>query len=402
MKSILLHPFCVLLALFPLGVASSVLGWDPAWTFWLNFAAMVPLAKILGDATEELDACIHNEVVSGLLNATFGNAVELIITVQTLRAGLLEVVKATLLGSVLSNLLLVLGMSFFFGGILELGSGGGSSADMSYRDGATPLLQEGDRMRLVTEKEQTFPVNSALVSVTMLLFSCLSFGLPTLFAQAFGEEDTVLEMSRVAACIVLASYVAYIFFQLCTHRKLLASAEDGVAEEEEGDDAGLTLTFSVGLLFVTTALVSVSSELLVGAIEDVVSHSQLSEAFIGIVLLPIVGNACEHAAAVRFAVQNKPGLSIGIAVGSSTQVSLFLVPFAVLVGWAIGQPMTLDFGLLNTAVMVISVLVVLSIVVDGRSNWLEGYMLCSAYALIAVMYWYVRRTEGSFGASAKP
>merc|ERR1719356_1436589 len=123
MRSILWHPFSVLLVAFPLGILSPVLGWSPTCTFWLNFCALIPLAKILGDATEELDDRLNNEVVSGLLNATFGNAVEVIMTVQTLRAGLTSLVKETLLGSVLSNMLLVLGMSFLFGGIVEMGDG---------------------------------------------------------------------------------------------------------------------------------------------------------------------------------------------------------------------------------------------------------------------------------------
>jgi len=402
MRSIMLHPFSLLLVAFPLGIASSYLDWGAEPTFWLNFAALIPLAKILGDATEELDAGLHNEVISGLLNASFGNAVEMIITIQTLRVGLVEVVKATLLGSVLSNMLLVLGMSFFFGGIIELGSDKSDEAtgyvmQETNVDGVRqPLLttsaqavQETPRgVHLVTEKEQTFIVNGALVSVTMLLVSCLSFALPTIFSQAFGEEEVVLSISRTAACIVGMSYFAYLFFQLITHRNMLA-ASDGDEDEEE-DEMGLTVAFSIGLLAVTTVLVSISSELLVNVIEDVVEKTSLSECFIGIVLLPIVGNACEHAAAVRFAIQNKPGLSISIAIGSSVQVALFVVPFAVLMGWWIGAPMNLDFGMLNTTVLIICVLVVMSIVVDGRSNWLEGYMLCSAYALIAVMYWHVR------------
>lgn len=408
MQSILNHPFSLLLVAFPMGIASSLYGWNANLTFWLNFAALIPLAKILGDATEELDAGLHSEVISGLLNATFGNAVEMIITVQTLRAGLMDVVKSTLLGSVLSNLLLVLGMSFFFGGILELGNTrkeeaaapGAALLDVSFTEsnpGCEPLLQSSSTRELddskgftlVTEKEQTFIVNSALVSVTMLLVSCLSFALPTIFAQGFGNEETVLSISRTAAWIVGLSYFAYLFFQLITHRKMLSNEEGG--EDEDEDDEGLTVTCSIGLLAATTVLVSISSELLVNCIEEVVERSRISECFIGIILLPIVGNACEHAAAVRFAVQNKPGLSISIAVGSSVQVALFVVPFAVLMGMAIGQPMTLDFGILNTTVLVICVLVVMSIVVDGRSNWLEGYMLCSAYALIAVMYWHVEK-----------
>lgn len=409
-KSIVQHPFTLLLVAFPLGILSSVLGWNANLTFWLNFAALIPLAKILGDATEELDACLHNEVISGLLNATFGNAVEMIITVQTMRVGLLDVVKATLLGSVLSNLLLVLGMSFFFGGILELGNSKKDAEDSPVLDvsftesnpGRVPLLaqskgsetiqeepatEDAKGMRLVTEKEQTFIVNSAMVSMTMLLVSCLSFALPTVFAQGFGDPETVLSISRTAACIVGLSYFAYLFFQLITHRKMLSNEQE--PDDDDEDNEGLTLGCSIGLLGATTVLVSISSELLVNVIQDVVAKSGISECFIGIILLPIVGNACEHAAAVRFAVQNKPGLAISIAVGSSVQVALFVVPFAVLLGWGISQPMTMDFGILNTTVLCICVLVVMSIVVDGHSNWLEGYMLCSAYMLIAVMYWHV-------------
>mmetsp|Transcript_130908 Transcript_130908/g.419033 ORF Transcript_130908/g.419033 Transcript_130908/m.419033 type:complete len:239 (-) Transcript_130908:95-811(-) len=226
----------------------------------------------------------------------------------------------------------------------------------------------------------------------MLLVSCLSFALPTVFSQVVGDEEVVLSISRTAACIVGLSYFAYLFFQLITHRNMLASSEEGDDDDEE-EQCGLTVGASIGLLAFTTVLVSMSSECLVSVIEDMVDTTKISEVFIGIILLPIVGNACEHAAAVRFAIQNKPGLSISIAVGSSVQVALFVVPFAVLMGWWIDTPMNLDFGLLNTTVLFICVMVVMSIVVDGRSNWLEGYMLCSAYALIAVMYWHVK----SFG-----
>lgn len=397
LRSIFQHPFSLLLLAFPAGVCSSYLDWGAEMTFWLNFCALIPLAKILGDATEELDAGLHNEVISGLLNATFGNAVEMIITIQTLRVGLIEVVKATLLGSVLSNMLLVLGMSFFCGGIIELGSGGGDKAllpPVPAETAETPLLESAQDprggVRLVFEKEQTFIVNSALVSVTMLLVSCLSFALPTVFSQAFGEEETVLSISRTAAGIVGLSYFAYLFFQLITHRKMLANCQEGEDEEEDEDDVGLTVGWSIGLLAMTTVLVSISSELLVNVIEAVVDKTNMTQCFIGIILLPIVGNACEHAAAVRFAIQNKPGLSISIAVGSSVQVALFIVPFSVMAGWWLGVPMNLNFGLLNTTVLIICVLVVMSIVVDGRSNWLEGYMLCSSYALITVMYWHVK------------
>merc|ERR1712070_1003492 len=143
------------------------------------------------------------------------------------------------------------------------------------------------------------------------------------------------------------------------------------------------------LLFVTTAIVAFASALLVEAIGAVTEKAHISQHFIGIILLPIVGNACEHAAAIRFAMQDKPVLSIAIAVGSSTQIALFVVPFSVIAGWALGRDMDLNFGALNTVVMTLSVVVVLSMVVDGQSYWLQGYLLCAAYAVVAVLYWHL-------------
>lgn len=344
-------------------------------TFWLNFIALIPLAKLLGDATEELDATLANEILSGLINATFGNAVEMIITINALRAGLTEVVKTSLLGSVLSNMLLVLGMSFFFGGLLSP-----SKNRSSYS--------------LVSEKEQTFTAEGAMCNVTMLLLSCVSFTLPTVFYNE-GHEEHIVPLSRVGAAIIMVSYVAFLIFQLFTHRQMLSNTEDDEGGEENKEEEGppMQLWLSAVILFAATCCTAVSSEYLVGAVEEVVATSTLSEAFIGVILLPIVGNACEHMAAVRFAVQDRPGLAIGIAIGSSTQIALFVVPFSVLVAWAMGVEMTMDFGPLNTSVMVLSVIMLLSVVLDGRANWLEGWMLMSAYVFIGVMYWFVQPSD---------
>merc|ERR1712039_919672 len=180
----------------------------------------------------------------------------------------------------------------------------------------------------------------------------------------------------------MVGYVAYIFFQLVTHR-------EAVAEEE----ASISISMAVGVMVACTLVVSFSTELLVSSLEGVVEKAHISEHFIGIILLPIVGNACEHASAVRFAIMDKPGLAIGIAVGSSTQISMFVVPFSVIVGWIIDKDMDLNFGSLNTTVMSISVIVVLSVVVDGTANWLQGYLLVSGYLIIAVLYWHLPSSE---------
>jgi len=433
-KAMLMHPLSVLLLCFPLGIISDLAGWGPVPTFFLNFTALVPLAKILGDATEELAAGLKNDMLAGLLNATFGNAVEMVIMVQTLRAGYLQVVKASLLGSVLSNLLLVLGMSFFFGGLVSSGkkpmlriSSARQSMPAGHHDAHMEVgsrestanevqgMKEETYTEVVSEKVQKFSVLTALVNTSMLLLSCLSFSLVTIFYSQNaereeeaavvpdGEEvpvvDTVaglLPVSRTCSIIIIIAYCAYIFFQLVTHREVMGEEEGdaGDGEEVEEEEPALTISQSITVMLVCTFVVAFSSEFMVSSLEGVVEGVGVSAHFIGIILLPIVGNACEHASAIRFAIMDKPGLSIGIAVGSSTQISLFVVPFSVLFGWAIGVPMDLNFGNLNMTVMFISVIVVLSIVVDGTANWLQGYLLMSAYFVVAVLYWFLPNVKG--------
>jgi len=371
----------VLLLAWPLGCASYFLEWGEIWTFWLNFLAMIPLAKILGDATEELAAGLHNDTVGGLLNATFGNAVEMILTVQTLRAGQLAVVKGTLLGSVLSNLLLVLGMSFFVGGLTRV---------------------EGMPLR---GKEQHFNTQAALVNMTMLFLATAALALPAVFfattksiewegedrhpdqdvldTYIAGTSPMLLSISRWCSVYILSAYVAFLIFQLYTHADLFKGEEDDDDEEPQ-----ISPWVATVLLCVTTIFVAVSSEFLVDSIDGIVEKWEMSNAFIGVVLLPIVGNACEHAGAVRMAMNEKVDITIGIAVGSSTQISLFVVPFSVLMGWALGQPMDLNFGALETTVLVFSVLITFSIISDGSSNWLEGFMLMIAYAVVGTLFWF--------------
>lgn len=400
LKTIFIHPFCIPLVCVPLGIMSKFLEWGPAWTFWLNFLALVPLAKILGDATEELAFSIRNDTVTGLLNATFGNAVEMIVAVQSLRKGLYDVVKTSLLGSVLSNILLVLGTAFLLGGLTTSKLQRGrfhSFNDSTFRDHGFGW-----------EKEQKFPVKGALINMAMLLFSCMSFALPTIF-NSFPSDDSksVLKVSRFGALIVTSAYIAFLVFQLLTHTKTLTKEEASLAnstpviyeqdpDDDEEESASLTVWCSFVLMALCTVVVSINSEFLVGAIESVVRSCGIPESFIGVVLLPIAGNACEHAAAIRFAVQDRPGLAIGIAVGSSTQVALLVVPFSVLVGWAMDKPMNLDFGALHTVVVTLSILVVLTLLLDGRSNWLKGYILVCLYVFIAVLYWFapLRQTAG--------
>mmetsp|Transcript_17153 Transcript_17153/g.36849 ORF Transcript_17153/g.36849 Transcript_17153/m.36849 type:complete len:450 (+) Transcript_17153:267-1616(+) len=368
LRNLLLDPICVLLVFWPVGFLAYRNSWGDGATFAFNFVAMIPLAKLLGDATEELAAGLKSDVIGGLLNATFGNAVEMILTVQTLRAGELDVVKGTLLGSVLSNLLLVLGMSFFAGGLMPV---------------------KGQ----VRGKEQSFSKEAALTNMTMLFLASSTFALPTvLFSSDIMEryspeekEVVTLKVSRWCSLYILSAYIAFLLFQLFTHVDVF-KGEDG--DDEEGG-ASITPLFATGMLFVTTCLVACSSEWLVDSIDGLVDDWGISKAFIGIILLPIVGNACEHVGAIRMAISEKVDITIGIAVGSSTQVALFVVPFSVVMGWFLTQPMDLAFGAMDTTVMVFAVLIAFSIISDGSSNWLEGFMLMVAYAVVATLFWFV-------------
>jgi len=331
----------------------------------------VPLAKIIGDATEELDASLSDPMLSGLINASFGNAVEMIISISALRENLTGVVKMSLLGSIISNMLLVLGMSFFFGGIL----------------GRTEKSRTLHLERNITQSFQTEGTNE---NVTMLLLSSFSLTLVTIFSH-YGHEEHTLSVSRIGSCILMMSYGCYLVFQLYTHSETLGGLTEEDEDEEGSDKADehhLSKWDSIVLLCVTAVCTAVSSEFLVGAIEGVVEGSSMNEAFIGVILLPIVGNACEHMAAVRFAINKKPNLTVGISIGSSTQIALFVFPFSVLVAWAMDVDMTLDLGSLHAGVLTLSVVVVMSVVMDGKTNWLEGWLLMSAYAYIAVLYWY--------------
>mmetsp|Transcript_6528 Transcript_6528/g.11347 ORF Transcript_6528/g.11347 Transcript_6528/m.11347 type:complete len:452 (+) Transcript_6528:99-1454(+) len=365
MNMILFRPISPLLLCLPFGLLAPLLGLRPILAFWLNLVPMIALAQILGDATEELAAGLGNETLGGLLNATFGNAIEMILTVQSLRKGMIMLVKAQLLGSVLSNLLLVLGSALFIGGLW-----GGPIG-----------------------KVQSFNAQAAMANVTMLLLASASFALPTVFYNMPAvvahtpkdPDDETLSVSRYASIYILMSYGAFLVYQLYTHVKLFAKDED----EEDAEEAQLSIPVAIGMLFVITAVVAASSEVLLDAIDGFVVNWGVGETFIGMILLPIAGNACEHLGAIRMAVQDKLDITIGIAVGSATQISLFVVPFAVQVGWLISQPMDLNFDPLNILVMASATIVVSSAVQDGLGTWIQGFMLVMAYFIIATLYWFM-------------
>jgi len=345
----------------PLGIASEYLGWGAQATFVLNLCGLIPLALLLGEVTEDL-ALRLGDVLGGLLNATFGNVVEIILSIAALQQNLYEVVSSSLLGSILSNLLLVLGMCFFFGG--------------------------------TKYKIQKFNAMASSANSSLLTLSSISIILPTAAlhlgmggADPAGlESGKVLLMSRLTAIALLIIYAAYLYFQLGSHAEMFAGTSGD--EEEGGEHHGpmLTLTAAIIWLFGITALVAVSSEFLTGSIEEVSHTWGLSQSFLGFIILPIAGNACEHITAVFVAYKNKMDLSLGVAIGSSLQIGLFAIPFITIVGWITGHPFTLAFDPFAALVLILSVLHANVVLQDAESHWLEGLQLLVTYFIIAAAY----------------
>lgn len=343
----------LLLVCIPLGFASEAMGWGPVATFSLNFLSLIPLALILGDVTEDL-ALRFGDVIGGLINATFGNVVEVILSLTALTKGLNDVVAASLLGSILSNLLLVLGCSFFFGGLYH--------------------------------KTQTFNAVGNRACSSLLMLACIGIIIPTAATKLVDAEDSheewILDISRGTAVLLLACYAAYLVFQLRTHHDLF--------QPDDGQEAEpiLSLTTATLLLTAITVVVAFASEFLTGSIEDVSEQTKLSQAFLGMIVLPIAGNACEHITAVVVATKNKMDLSLGVAVGSSIQIALFAIPLAVVFGWVTGNPFSLSFDSFSALVLTVCVIHSNFVTSDATSHWLLGTQLIAVYCLIALAYFY--------------
>ncbi len=299
------------------------------------------------------------ETLGGLINATLGNAVELIVAIIALFQCQLTIVQTSLIGSILSNTLLVLGTCFLLGGIRF--------------------------------KEQTFGVQAAQLNSSLLLMSVIAALLPAGFHVVLGaeiadniERPEILQISRGVAVILLIIYLTYIYFTLFSHKHLYASDED----EEEPQ---LNIYCAIGLLILATVLVGVTSEWLVDSINGVTeAPGGPSPVFIGGIILPIVGNAAEHATALIAAVKRKKlDLSMAVAVGSSIQVALFLIPAVVLISWMAGKPLSMLYDPFVSLILFLSILIVNSAIGDGVSNYLEGSLLVALYFIVALMFWFV-------------
>ncbi|KAF6525502.1 hypothetical protein HZS61_011297 [Fusarium oxysporum f. sp. conglutinans] len=363
----------VLLPFVPLGIIAGVLGWSPAAVFSLNFIAIIPLAGVLSFATEEISIPL-GETLGGLLNATFGNAVELIVSIVALKKNQIEVVQSSMLGSILSNLLLVMGSSFLLGGLVNMKDDSGNGT------------------------EQTFTSAMAQTTCSLLALSAASMIIPaTLYSildssDQHGKTESILWHSRGTAIILLILYALYLCFQLRTHKNLFSEGSGGTSSlDEEADEPESVMSpwSATAVLVAVTVVISFCADYLVGSIDSIAKDAHTSKSFIGLILIPIVGNAAEHATACVMAVRNKMDLATGVAIGSSIQIALLVTPLLVVLGWAINVPMGLNFNILETVIFAVSVLVVTGTVQDGKSNYLEGAMLAGLYIIIALTFWAI-------------
>ncbi len=342
--------FVGLLAFVPIAIGAHLLGVSPSIVFFLSALAIVPLAKFIGESTEEL-ASRTSPAVGGLLSATFGNATELIIGIFALKAGLIEVVKASITGSIIGNLLLVLGLSMFVGGMKR--------------------------------EKQTFNRTGVLASGSTLFLALIALVMPAIFLQTAPTVDGAIveHLSVLVSIALLIMYAASLFFSLHTHKHLYT--------EEAGEfESKWSVTRSLLTLLAATLAVTWVSEILVGSIEPVVASFGWTQLFVGVIFVAIIGNAAEHFSAVSAALKNRMDLSLQIAVGSATQIVLAVAPVLVLVSLLFSQQMSLVFNLFELVSIVLSVIIVNFIVADGESNWLEGAQLLMAYAIIAIAFFF--------------
>ncbi|MDJ0729956.1 MAG: calcium/proton exchanger [Crocosphaera sp.] len=353
----------ILLIFIPLSLGSQYLEWGATLTFVTAALAIVPLAAFMGQATEAI-AVVVGPNLGGLLNATFGNATELILALVALKEGLIGVVKATITGSIIGNLLLVVGFSMLLGGLRY--------------------------------KEQQFQSVAARVNASSMNLAVIAILLPTAvqYTSSGIEEQTLQNLSVAVAIVLILVYGLTLLFSMKTHAYLY---DVGMAAEEETmEEQGHKINLSkwVIILLLVTVGVAVESELLVNSLEEATSSLGLTALFTGVILLPIVGNAAEHATAVTVAMKNKMDLSMSVAVGSSLQIALFVGPVLVIAGWFLGQPMDLDFNPFELVAVAVAVLITNSISSDGRSNWLEGTLLLATYAVIGLAFYFHPVVDG--------
>jgi len=345
-----------LLLLIPIAIGLELAEADPLYIFIASAGAIIPLAGWMGRSTEWIAEHL-GPGIGGLLNATFGNAAELIIAVMALRAGLHDVVKASITGSIIGNILLVLGLAVVFGGA------------------KFPQLR--------------FNRTAASLSTTLLALSAIALIMPALFhalSQGAGAAPAERTLSMEIAIVLAVVYVLSLVFSLHTHKHLYV----GEATEESEQALGMQhvpLWRATLILVIATGFVAWMSEILVGTVEHAAERLGMTDVFIGVFLLAIIGNAAEHSTAVLMAMKGKMDLALNIAVGSSIQVALLVAPLLVFISHAFGRPMDLVFTTFEIAAVALSAAIVNLIALDGESNWMEGVLLLAVYGILGMAFY---------------
>ena len=355
LRAIVGSPIDVLLIAAPISWVLHLTGADSTWTFLTAALSLIPLAGLIGLGTEQL-ACRAGPAWGGFLNATFGNAAELIIAIVALRERHVELVKASITGSIIGNLLLVLGLSFFVGGI--------------------------------GRKTQHFHRTSATNMAAMLFLGVVALVMPAVFdlvvyGSLAARPPEIDRLSIWTSLILIAAYAGSLVYAFTAHRDLFRS-----------DDAGhggavMPVNAAIGVLAAGTVLTTVQAEVLVGTLQPTLSRFGFTELFVGVIVIAVIGNAAEHYSAVTAARRDEMTLAVEIAVGSSAQIALFVAPAVVLYSWLIGTPMSLLFNPFEIVAIALGVIATVIVVMDGESNWVEGLQLLSVYLIFALAFFFV-------------
>ena len=365
----------VLLFCIPIAVIVDMVHAPPAVIFVFSLLSLCPLAERIAFVTDEM-AKYTNDTFGGLMSATMGNVTELIVSIVAISQGgsLLIVTQLSLIGSIVSNILLVLGMSFLVGGYKHT--------------------------------NQRYSKPAANANIGLLLLSCMAVILPTLMTTTRNwdwanitrypayinindpnlPDVPTLSFSRSISVMMLILYGLLVYYQLFTHRSLFESQEE---EDEEEAPPVLGLWGAVGWAAMITVLIAILSEFIVGSIEAAATSTGIPIMFVSTVLLPLVGNAAEHASAIIFAYRNKMDIALGIAVGSATQISLFVIPFCVVVAAMANEELSLDMGTFQAAVLFLSIIITVVSIQTGTSDWLKGALLVTTYFMLAAAYWVI-------------
>jgi Ca2+:H+ antiporter len=343
------HPLSLLLLVLPFVAVGEVLGWSPVAIFVLAALGVIPLAAYIGEATEAL-AAYTTPRIGALLNATLGNAAELIITIVAVRAGLLELVKASITGSILGNLLLVLGFAMVYGG--------------------------------AKHGIQTFNRRQASRNAILLVLSVMALAIPSLLSHYIGaDNDPKVETLSIGVASIMI--VLYALGLIDANR----SSESPISHEIPASARPhYSLAQAIGILIASTLAIVWLSEVLVGVAEAVIAGLGISEFFLGIIFIPVIGNVAEHLVSVQLAGKNKMDLSVEIAVSSSLQIALFVAPLLVFISLFLGHPLQLIFNQLELLALMLGVLISALVSGDGESTWLEGASLLAVYVILGLTF----------------